>query len=354
MSKLMFLAGQEAYDRIKQQGLTPQDIKCLVAAAGGPKWFTTYGLMRAIISDFLHDCSHPMHFLGSSVGAWQVTAALTSDPRAALDRLQQKYCNATYSEKPNETEISYACAEMIHHMLGDESSGIINHPNRNLHIITSRGKGWLSSNQKVLKGLGFAYTFSANAISRKYVGSATERVIFTSGNDFPYAIEKDVLPTTKIPLTSENLFPALQASGSIPFVMEGVPDIPDAPNGTYWDGGLTDYHIALPYQESIILHPHFFPFVLPGWLDKKIPWNRGANPDLMSKVLLVCPSESYVNSLPLKRISDMKDLYHFGLDQRGRIDYWQEISIRSKELGEEFMEMVTSGAIRRHVKRYRR
>ncbi|NND32117.1 MAG: patatin-like phospholipase family protein, partial [Saprospiraceae bacterium] len=85
MSKLMFLAGDEAYIRIKEQGLSAHDIYGVVAAAGGPKWFTTYGLMRSIIADFLESVTHPIHFMGSSVGAWQVTAALTNDPGAALD-----------------------------------------------------------------------------------------------------------------------------------------------------------------------------------------------------------------------------------------------------------------------------
>ena len=150
----------------------------MVSAAGGPKWFTTYGLTRYIIADLLEPAHHEMHFLGASVGSWQMAAALTEDPAAAIDRLQNKYCNTLYSENPDAQEISQACADIISEMLSNEHTNILNHPNRRLHVVTARGKGWLGSNKNVLKSLGFAYSFTANAISRKYVNNTTERVLF--------------------------------------------------------------------------------------------------------------------------------------------------------------------------------
>ena len=283
-----------------------------------------------------------------------MTAALTSDPGAALDRLQLSYASSLYSDKPDEREISMACAQIIKDMVGEESTSILSHPNRSLHIVTARGKGILASEQKLLKGLGFAYTFTANALSRKFVQSVTDRVLFTKGNELPYIIEQDILRTKQTSLNADNLILALRASGSIPFVMEGISDIPSAPKGTYWDGGLTDYHIALPYEKGIILQPHFFPFVLPGWLDKKIPWNRRAKRKLMSKVLLICPSESFVQSLPRKQISDMKDFNYFGTDQQKRIDYWNNISERSLELGVELKRLIETGEIKNVVRPYSR
>jgi hypothetical protein len=48
------------------------------------------------------------------------------------------------------------------------------------------------------------------------------------------------------------------------------------PAGDCLDGGLIDYHLLLPYREldSIVLYPHFAPFVTPGWLDKFLPWRK--------------------------------------------------------------------------------
>ena len=341
MRKLEFRAGSEAFHLIKSGQFRPTSVRAVVAAAGGPKWFTTYGLVRYIIADFLKDVEEEIHFLGASVGSWQMAAALASDPGAAIDRLQYGYSHSRYNNKPDEAEISRVCSEIISQMLCDEVNHILAHPNRMLHVVTARGKGWLSSDQRLLKTLGFAYSFTANAAGRSKVKRVAERVVFSTAGKLPYPAEKDVLPTVQSILNGENILPALRASGSIPFMMEGIKDIPSAPRGTYWDGGITDYHIALPYDiEGIVLHPHFLPFVLPGWLDKKIPWNRKAHPSLMSKVLLVTPSESFVESLPRKQISDMKDFYYFGEDQDARIQYWNEISQRSLELGREFHDIL--------------
>ena len=41
---------------------------------------------------------------------------------------------------------------------------------------------------------------------------------------------------------------AMQASCSIPFVLQAVPRIAGAPSGAYWDGGITDYHMHLHYR----------------------------------------------------------------------------------------------------------
>jgi len=355
MNRLTLRAGKEAYQKIKKDGLSPEMIAGVVAAAGGPKWFTTYGLVRYILGDFLKDAHHPLHFLGASVGSWQMTTALTSDPLASIDRLQHAYCNSVYSPKPSEQEISIACKKMIEHMIADETDHILSHPSRSLQVVTARGKGLLSHSNQVLRSLGFSLAFISNVIGRRHLAKSTERIIFKSKGDLIFHSELDILPTREIELTHHNLLPALRSSGTIPFMMEGINNIPSAPEGYYWDGGMTDYHISLPYtNQGIILHPHFLSKVLPGWFDKKLPWNRSADEGMMSKVLLITPSEEYVRSLPRQQISDMSDLKYFGLDQGKRIEYWSEISDRSKELGEELDALIRSGEIADHIMPYRR
>ena len=69
------------------------------------------------------------------------------------------------------------------------------------------------------------------------------------------------------------------ASCSIPFWLDAVHDIPGAPRGAYWDGGITDYHLHLDYAqmgEGLVLYPHFQPTVVPGWLDKGLKHRHGA------------------------------------------------------------------------------
>lgn len=355
MNKLTLRAGREAYDKIKRDGFTPDMITGVVAAAGGPKWFTTYGLVRFIIGDFLKDATHKMDFLGASVGSWQMTAAMTSDPREAIDRLQRAYATTTYSDDPTEKEISLACQRMIEDVILDETDYILSHPSRSLQVVTARGKGLLSHTNQILRGMGFGAAFISNIVSRKHMAKAVDRIIFKTKGELMYRADLDILPTREVELTAQNLVPALRASGTIPYMMEAIKDIPKAPPGHYWDGGLTDYHISLPFKrDGIVLHPHFLSTVLSGWFDKKLPWNRNADENLMSKVLLLTPSEDYIKSLPRKQISDMKDFQYYGKDQDKRIAYWSEISKRSLELGEELSELISTGNICEQIQPYTR
>ena len=86
-----------------------------------------------------------------------------------------------------------------------------------------------------------------------------------------------------------NLRPAILASCSIPFWLEAVHDIPGAPRGAYWDGGITDYHLHLDYgslAEGLVLYPHFQSTVMPGWLDKALKHRHRATAHLDNVVLL--------------------------------------------------------------------
>jgi len=346
-------AGEEAYSRINTEGLTSDMISGVASAAGGPKWFTVYGLVRYILADFLKDAQHPLHFIGASVGSWQMTSALTSDPGEALDRLCERYAGYVYDEDPGPNSIADACSDIISSMLDDETEFILNHPTRQLHVITSRGKGWLAHDNKVAKGLGFGYSFLLNAINRKNLDVTAVRTILSNSCTLPFDTTKDVLKTLHAKLSRDNLLPALLGSGSIPFISPGVKNISGVPAGTYWDGGLTDYHISLPYNtDGLILHPHFFPHVYAGWFDKKLPWDRTAIAPNMSKAVLIHPTQAFVDSLPKQRISEMQDFYEFGEDQEGRSKYWRTIAERSKEMGAELHELITSGKVAEVMTRY--
>ncbi len=353
MSKLELRAGKAAFQKIQKEGLSSKDIYGVVAAAGGPKWFTTYGLVRYLIADLLDGEDQEMHFLGASVGSWQMATALTKHPGQALDRLRHAYATSIYpSANPSREEISEICHQIIVEAVGSDINHILTHPSRKLEIVTARGKGWLAEDSDVKKGLGFAYGFLSNAIKRKNLTQVAERVIWHNRSELIYEVDQGILPTTKVELDSTNLIPALRASGTIPYMMKPLKDLPQGPQGTYWDGGFTDYHISLPYKRGIVLHPHFLPFVLQGWMDKKLPYQRAAPAYMMNHALLISPSSSYIETLPRKQISDMKDFKYFGLDQDKRIDYWLNISERSLELGEELKELCQSGKIAEVIKPY--
>ena len=130
------------------------------------------------------------------------------------------------------------------------------------------------------------------------------------------------------------------ASASIPGVMTAVRNIQDAPQGSYRDGGLIDYHLDLPFNsQGIVLYPHFTDCITAGWFDKMFK-NRKANPENQARTLLLSPSAAYLQSLPLERLPDRKDFTLKSLDQQQRIKMWNQCVAESQRLGDEFLEMV--------------
>ena len=354
MQSVRIIAGPRAFSLIRREGLDPQRIYGLAAAAGGPKWFTTYGLMKYVISELIASVDHPIHLIGASVGSWQMAAASSSDPASAIDRLKLTYCEHIYSDKPDAAEISNACKLIVENTIRGEISYILDNEKRPLHVLATRLKGTSAMNNMVYQGGVLGIGALANAFARRHMNIAFERSVFSSSDHLPYYHGTDDLTTYPYPLTPDNIVSALHASGAIPFVMNGVYHIDEAKNGAYWDGGITDYHMAFPFKakDQFVILPHFTPKILAGWFDKKLPWTRIASTENMSDVIVVCPSEEYIASLPKGMIAQMQDFYDFGPDQEGRIRYWNEICSRSLELAEDLRQLITSGKIADVVELY--
>jgi len=146
--------------------------------------------------------------------------------------------------------------------------------------------------------------------------------------------------------TDANFMPALQASCSIPFVLRAVHDIPGAPPGAYWDGGITDYHLHLDYRQAagqggagLVLYPHFQQAVVPGWLDKALKWRHGATPFLDTTVVLA-PDPAWVAQLPNRKLPDRTDFTRYGNDLAARVKAWNAAAGAAQQLAEEFGEWV--------------
>ena len=156
-------------------------------------------------------------------------------------------------------------------------------------------------------------------------------------------------------LRPENAQMVLLASGSIPFAMSGKKIDGGAPTGTYWDGGIIDYHFDLKNihqpvldkdeagpddkQHGLVLYPHFFDRIIPGWFDKFLPW-RGTKAELFDRLVLVSPSRQYLSSLPQGKIPDRSDFKQFS--QIERVRYWQEVVAQSQRLGDAFSGLVNA------------
>lgn len=334
-SPLRVLAGQKAFSQIQQHGLNANDITVMVGASGGPKWFCLYGLDQYLLSEFFKNRQQPLHLLGSSAGAWRFACYAQQDGAAASARFAKAYSEVCYPAKANTrliTQISHAIIDDVF-PTDMHLSEVLSHPVMKLNLIVDRARGLNTRQSAFLQGTGLMLAASANLLNRRLLKHFFQRLHFhLPGETAPFAHTAD-LPTEHIALTSANLKAAVIASGSIPMVLEPITDISGAGPGFYFDGGITDYHFNQPFStDGLVLYPHFYPELIPGWFDKSLRWRR-ANKAYLDNVILLCPSTEWVKSLPYGKIPDRKD---FKLNDHERIRYWQKVLSRSHELAEAF------------------
>lgn len=351
MKRLRFLAGYRALEKIRDGGLRPGAVRTIPGAAGGPKWLVLSHLDRALWGTWLKDMPGPVNLVGASAGAWRFAAAAQADPVAALDRLEHAYVNQRYDLDPSPAVVTATAEKIIQSFVADSAAGeILLNPVRHLHVVTARSRHLIASDTRVFLAAGFGAAVLANTVSRGLLGGFLERVVFHHPGSSGY-LRGAYASGVRVPLSAGNLREALLASGSIPFVMESVAAPKGAIPGRYRDGGLVDYHLDLPYgvdPEGIVLFPHFVPKVIPGWLDKFVPWRRASRENL-TDVVVVCPSEEFTRSLPMGKIPDRNDFYMFKGRDDERIRLWEATIARCRELADEFLETVASGDVRKRV-----
>lgn len=315
----------------------------MLGASGGPKWFVLFGLDRYIFGEFFANRQRELITLGSSAGAWRMCCLATADPVAAIERLAKRYSEEQYSAQPTTDEITEKARQMLAETLGPSGvKDIVENEVFRTHIVADRARGIGSSQIKQLRMLQLLGSAILNTASRKSLSLFFERNIFSNMGHLSPFIETNDLRTAHVAMREDNLMDAMMASGSIPFVLNGVRDIRDAKRGMYWDGGITDYHFDFPFHsgDDLVLYPHFSPTVIPGWFDKRVPWRR-VNPKNFENVVLVVPSEEFVAELPYGKIPDRTDFET--LDYSSRLSYWSTVLEKSKRLADDFSALVESG-----------
>jgi len=342
-SVLSIRAGKRALERICSEGLRASDIEIVPGAAGGPKALGIAGLDRAIFGEWLPAAPGVRHLIGSSIGAWRFASACRADPLAALDAFAQGYTQQTYPRRPSRRLVTDSAREMLRGLFEGHEDEVLSHPHYRLHILTVRGRWPLTRDSAFHTPFGFGAAAMANALGRRHLARFLERTIFHDPREHPAFFRTgsrfDAFNTHEVALEKSNLGAALLASASIPMVLEGVPDIPSAPRGVYWDGGLIDYHLHLPYYRTngLVLYPHFTDRIVPGWLDKGMPW-RHARGEWLDNVVLVAPSREYLAKLPHGKLPDRRDFARFEGNDAGRMKYWREAIGESARLGDAFLE----------------
>jgi hypothetical protein len=353
MPALQVYAGPVAKARLAERGLRAEDVGLVPAAAGGPKGLILNGLDRFVFGDWLPRSSHTVHLVGASIGAWRMaTAALAHrDVAAAFDTMAEAYVTQQYDvlpgdKRPRPEGVSRRFGEILGEIFQGREAEVLAHPRLRLHVVTSRGQnkglGLLAREGRLRTPLGYLGAFAANAVSRPLLGRFLERVVFSDPRD-RLPLKLGDFTTREVHLSRANLRGALLASCSIPFWLQAQHDLPGAPRGAYWDGGITDYHLHLDYRAlqataaPLVLYPHFQRQVVPGWLDKALKSRHRATA-FLDNVVLLCPSPEWIAALPGAKLPDRNDF--MALDTAERQRRWRTAVAESQRLADEFAALV--------------
>lgn len=350
-SFLTVRAGKLALEILRDEGLNFNRVKIIAGASGGPKWLVLAGIDRKLPL-LLKNRTRELFFIGSSIGSWRMAALAQKDPIAAVAAFENAYIHQRYSRKPTYQEIAKEFYRVMNeYVSSDAIRYILRHPFFRPHILAVRSKFFGAMDKKLPLGIYLTCTAVLNAFSRKTLRLFFDRVLFYDSRSHTVIGHEDSFHRIDVVLTERNFRKALMASGSIPLIMEGIRNIDGAPEGTYRDGGIIDYHLDIPFcvdESELVLYPHFFDHITPGWFDKQLKW-RKPKPHHMAQVVLVAPSREFVSHLPLKKIPDRSDFKLFSGKDDQRIAYWKEVALRSQKLADQFMEAIESKKIRHIV-----
>lgn len=347
MRALQILAGPRALAHLRERGLQAADVRVIPAAAGGPKGLALIPLDRFLFGHWLREATHTLHLAGASIGAWRMACACLPDADAALAELAEDYVTQSYPHEPGRmptpATVSAVFGARLQQRLAPRAAEILSHPQRRLHVFTSRGRHLLHRPGRLRAALGTLGAFAANAAHRRALGGWLERVVFSDARAaLPFPLHD--YRSRQTALTPQNLASAVLASCSIPFVLNPVQDPPGAPPGTYWDGGLTDYHLHLDYaamHDGVVLFPHFHSRVVPGWLDKPLKYRHRATASL-DNVVVLAPRPDWLRTLPRGKLPDRSDFKTYGEDETGRQRDWRVALAESQRLADEFAQAVAT------------
>ena len=349
MSRIRIKAGKNIYKIIKDGGFNFDSVSTYFGPAVGPRWLITSGFDLTLLKGGFLGRSKPVQLVGASAGAFRFAAWLQPQAIESYQKLLEAYINVTYKKQDTPSTSLGEITNIVNVYLEDDALpfALANKKYR-LVIITARARGLVAYKNTWLQKLGLAACFVFNYFSRENIYKFAERVVFYNASKPPAFCLRSRFRGTYVQLNEVNFKYAVLASGAIPLVIEGVRDIYGAPRGVYRDGGLIDYHLTQQFaakENEIVLFFHHQERIIPGWLDKNIT-RRVPEPYTLNNVLMVFPTQSFIESLPDGKVPDRTDLITFINDQETRIKNWRKAVELSAPLGEEFIELVESGKIK--------
>ena len=338
-SSLTIRAGHLAKEIIQKEGLSAHQVDTVPGAAGGPKGLGIQGLDQAIFGDFFAQAPKRRTLIGSSIGSWRFASILAWGAKEGTERLAEHYTHLSFHKKMSRHDVGQVCQDMLNGLILGKEHQLVHHPDYHLTVLSIKSQHIFNSDKTLPLLASVMGIIGSNALARKHNRLFMQRVISQPNLGQQFEVQ-DEFTTLYQPLTEQNVRPWLMASASIPVVMSAIRNIPNAPQGSYRDGGLIDYHIDLPFQsQGIVLYPHFTDSIIPGWFDKMLK-KRRAKPENQARTLLLSPSPEYLQSLPLGRLPDRKDFTLKGLTNNDRIKMWNQCIAESQRMGDEFLELV--------------
>ena len=346
---ISIVAGSKSIEIIRDEGLKLSRVKVLAGASGAAKFLVLTGIDRVLIS-LLKNRKERLDLIGSSIGSFRMAAFAQKNPLEALNILEREYIEQRYERKPTKEELTAKSLEIIDKYISDKSvDDILKNEIMSISFLVAKSKGFMNIENNLIQLSNLISAGALNYLNRKNLKYFFKRVIFSSkDNRFTF---NDNFKVDNYRLNNTNFKQALLASGSIPLAMQGVKNIKGV-KGTLRDGGMLDYHLDIPFlpkdSEDLVLYPHFYEYIIPGWFDKIS--KRRSNYQNMQNVVLVAPSKKFIDSLPYRKIPDRKDFNTFSTEER--IKYWNRVIIQNKIIGDELFEAIESGKIKEIIKEF--
>jgi hypothetical protein len=349
MNRIRIKAGKNIYKIIKDGGFNFDSVSTFFGPAVGPRWLVASGFDLALLKGGFLGRSNPVNLVGSSAGAFRFAAWLQPESMECYGKLLDAYINVRYSRKDTSATVLEKITDVINEYLEDDALpfALANKKYR-LTIITARARGLVAFENIWLQKLGLATCYVFNYFSRNNIYRFADRVVFYNGAKPPSFCFQPQFRGNYVQINEVNFKYAVLSSGAIPLVIKGVRDIYGAPRGIYRDGGLIDYHLTHQFADKkneIVLFFHHQERIIPGWLDKNIV-KRVPDAETLSNVLMVFPSQSFIENLPGEKVPDRTDFVTFIDDQETRIKNWRKAVELSTPLGEDFLELVESGKLK--------
>lgn len=336
---LRILAGKRAFERIHDAGLRLNDFGLLVAAAGGSKFLMTGGLDTVLFRELarIHHDVEPLHCVGSSIGSLRVACLCCDDPGAALERLAAACIELAGDASAERASVVRVLTKAV--LDGERPENIAEHRRFRLHLLSTRCHGLMASHRPSALVAGLGLVAAGNLLSRRTLGLHFTRVVFHSrGEPWPLRELRD-LPTGHAAITPQNLHDVLDATAAVPLLVPGV--IVSGAPGVYRDAALLDYHPAFTVgaTDKLVLCPHYYPHLTPGWFDRSFPFRRTRGRALASTVILT-PAESFIARLPRGARPSRKAAAR--LSRAERVREWRAVWATGRELGDALATLLRS------------